>query len=57
MVQAFVINLDRSPDRLIRMQTEFARVGMTFTRFPAIDGTALPHDLQRSPRNFTELVG
>jgi glycosyl transferase, family 25 len=38
----FVINLDRSTDRLARMEAEFARVGMDFERFAAIDGTNLP---------------
>jgi glycosyl transferase family 25 len=37
-MKAFVINLDRSEDRLSHMQSEFGRIGATFTRFPAVDG-------------------
>jgi glycosyl transferase family 25 len=40
----FVINLDRDPDRLVDMQREFARVGLSFERIPAILGTDLPPD-------------
>jgi glycosyl transferase, family 25 len=40
----FLINLDRSTDRLTRMQAEFARVGMDFERFCAVDGLNLPDD-------------
>jgi GR25 family glycosyltransferase involved in LPS biosynthesis len=32
----FLINLDRSADRLTRMQAEFARAGMDFERFAAV---------------------
>ena len=40
----FLINLDRSADRLTRMQAEFARAGMDFERFAAVDGLNLPED-------------
>jgi glycosyl transferase family 25 len=46
MLRAFVINLDRSSDRLARMSAEFARVGMAFERFPAVYGTDLPDSLK-----------
>jgi GR25 family glycosyltransferase involved in LPS biosynthesis len=45
-VPAIVINLDRSSDRLAYMAAEFARVGMSFDRFPAVDGTALPESVK-----------
>jgi glycosyl transferase family 25 len=45
-MRCFLINLDRSSDRLAHMQTEFARAGMDFERFPAVDGTDLPQALK-----------
>jgi glycosyl transferase, family 25 len=45
-VPAVVINLDRSSDRLAHMTAEFSRVGMSFERFPAVDGTALPESVK-----------
>jgi glycosyl transferase, family 25 len=41
-IQVILINLDRSTDRLARMRAEFARVGMSFKRFPGVPGTELP---------------
>lgn len=35
-----LINLDRSPDRLARMQGQFAAAGLSFQRFRAVDGAA-----------------
>jgi len=43
-VPTFLINLDRSSDRLARMQAEFSRAGMEFERLAAVDGTNLPDD-------------
>lgn len=40
-MKAYVINLDRSPDRLAHMQSEFDRVGVPFERFPANDARDL----------------
>jgi len=36
-MKAYLINLARSPDRLARMQAEFDRVGIAFTRFAGVD--------------------
>ena len=38
---AFLINLDRSPERLAFMTAQLARLGIPFTRVPAVDGRAL----------------
>lgn len=35
---AFVINLDRRPDRMEKVQKEFDKVGLSVMRIPAIDG-------------------
>ena len=40
-----VINLDRSPDRLVAMGASLGRLGISFTRVPAVDGRALPSRL------------
>jgi glycosyl transferase family 25 len=45
-IPTILINLDRSTERLAHVQTEFARVDMTFERFPAVDGTDLPPALK-----------
>ena len=37
----FVINLDRSPERLEMLQAHFERFGLDLTRIPAIDGKTL----------------
>ena len=47
MLPVFLINLDRSPDRLRRMEAEFQRSGLVFRRFPAVDGTKLPERVKR----------
>jgi glycosyl transferase family 25 len=41
----FVINLDRDRNRLARMLVEAQRVGISFERFVAVDGTRLEADL------------
>jgi len=45
-VPILLINLDRSANRLARMRREFARGGVAFERFPAVDGTNLPDSLK-----------
>jgi glycosyl transferase, family 25 len=57
MIQTFVINLDRSTDRLGRISKEFARAGLTFNRFPAIDGGSIPPKLQAYFQGCTLLSG
>src|SRR5262245_34702066 len=44
-VPILVINLDRSTDRLRRMRAQTDRLGLSFERFPAVDGTSIPADL------------
>ncbi len=46
MIPTFVINLDRSTDRLEHITKEFARARLRFNRFPAIEGHSIPQDLQ-----------
>src|SRR5262245_1473060 len=45
-ISTVVINLDRSPDRLAHMTGEFARVGLAFERFAAVDGADLPESVR-----------
>jgi len=40
-LKAYVINLDRSADRLAHMNAELGRVGVAFERVAAVDGAAL----------------
>lgn len=40
-IPAFVINLDRSPDRLALMRETFAFLGLPFERLPAVEGAKL----------------
>lgn len=47
-MKCLVINLDRSPDRLDHMTAEFARIGVRFERFAAIDAQDRP-DLALMP--------
>ena len=48
MMKAFVINLDKNPERLAFMQEQFRRFGMDVERFPAVYGKALtPEELRR----------
>ena len=47
-MKAFVINLDKNPERLAFMQDQFRRFGMDVERFPAVYGKALtPEELRR----------
>lgn len=39
--QIFLINLDRSPERLDMQQKQFDERGLTFTRIPAVDGSTI----------------
>lgn len=41
-MKTFLINLDRSSDRLAEMQREFGRLQIAFTRFPGTDTLAMP---------------
>jgi glycosyl transferase family 25 len=41
LLKAFVINLDRSGDRLAHMRAEFGGAGLHFERIAAVDGAAL----------------
>jgi glycosyl transferase family 25 len=40
-LKAYLINLDRSADRLAHMHEEFSRAGVDFERIAAVDGAAL----------------
>jgi glycosyl transferase family 25 len=44
---SFLLNLDRSPDRLQRMQEQATKIGIELERVPAIDGLALPEGMRR----------
>ena len=43
-MRRFLINLDRSHDRLRRMEQEFRGIGLDFTRVAGVDGDAIPPD-------------
>lgn len=45
-MKTFVINLDRDTDRLAHIRAECARAGLTFERFSALRGDALPDELK-----------
>lgn len=40
-MKIYLINLDRSPERLARMTEIFSDLGLEFTRLPAVDGACL----------------
>ena len=40
-LHAWVINLDRAPDRLARIRDQLERLGLPWTRLPAVDARAL----------------
>ena len=44
-VPVFLINLDRRPDRLAQMRSEFQGVGVQFERVPAVDAKNPDQDL------------
>jgi glycosyl transferase, family 25 len=46
MLPVFVINLDRSTDRLALMASQLERLGLDFERFPGVNGTDLPPALK-----------
>jgi glycosyl transferase family 25 len=46
-VHLVVINLDRDRTRLKTVSAEFARSGLAFERFPAVDGLAVPEAARR----------
>ena len=46
MFTAFLINLDRSTDRLAKMEAQAQRIGLKFERVPAVLGTAVPEHLR-----------
>ncbi|MGS1093816.1 glycosyltransferase family 25 protein [Aquamicrobium terrae] len=46
-MKCYLINLDRSPERLERMAAVFAGVGIEFARIPAVDGKLLSAEEQR----------
>ncbi|ADP72840.1 glycosyl transferase family 25 [Rhodomicrobium vannielii ATCC 17100] len=43
-IPVFLINLDRAPHRLARMDEKLRSLGIAYERFAAIDGRALPPD-------------
>lgn len=43
-MKCYLINLDRSPERLKQMEAEFGRLGLLFTRVPAVDGKLLTQE-------------
>ena len=47
MIPIFVINLDRSPDRLAAVTDTFHRANLPFQRWAAIDGACIPEPLRR----------
>lgn len=47
-VQALVINMDRSPDRLAFMESQCAKAGLAFTRVPGLLADDLPPALRSS---------
>lgn len=45
---AMLINLDRAPDRLKFMEAQFAKHGVDYERFAAVDGSAVAGDPEAS---------
>lgn len=43
-LKAYLINLDRSPERLLRMKAQFAKASIPFERVAAVDGKSLSDD-------------
>lgn len=54
-IPCYYINLERSKDRAIGFEAECHRLGITATRFPAVEGSQLPQQVQerlmRLPRH------
>jgi glycosyl transferase family 25 len=50
-LKAYLINLDRSEDRLAHMREELGRAGVEFERIAAVDGAALGADALEDFRN------
>lgn len=48
-MKCMVINLDRSPDRLAHVTAEFAKIGVSFERIPAVDALHRPEFTATSP--------
>lgn len=44
MIPAYLINMDRSTDRLAHMEREFRQAGAPFFRWPGVDGEALSEE-------------
>lgn len=40
--RCYVINLDRSPDRLVKMDARLRQLGVSYERVPGVDGLKLP---------------
>lgn len=52
-MKAFLVNLDRSADRLVTAEAELRRVGIDYTRVSAVDGSKLsPEELKASVSRF-----
>lgn len=47
-LRSFLINLDRSVDRLAAAEAQFRRLGVAFTRIAAVDGETLDADVVQS---------
>jgi glycosyl transferase, family 25 len=47
-MKTYLINLDRSPDRLEFFRSQAQAVGVSFERIPAIDGRSLPETTWKS---------
>lgn len=43
-MKRYIINLDRSKDRLTYIKSVFTKVGLSYTRVSAVEGRALPQD-------------
>jgi glycosyl transferase family 25 len=58
-MKCYVINMDNNPARLVHCEREFARVGLSFIRFPARTAAALADegpDFRLTPIRFREWV-
>ena len=56
-MKAFLINLDRNPDRLVTARTRLAAAGVEAVRLPAVDGSALsPAERRTAVSRFHALL-